>query len=120
MLFNIRVSYRIGRRHRRRGLFRVNYSVLFDSRIYIDATIRSLDFSYKIYHVQPHTENELNTIRTLVGNDNADMEVDILFHSRDLDTPTEVMVRPDMQDHFELFLSAHDIDYEVAINDLKQ
>lgn len=48
------------------------------------------------------------------------MEVDILFHSQDMNMPTEIMVRPEMQSHFESFLHEHDLEYEVAIDDLKQ
>lgn len=77
--------------------------------------------SYKIYRVQPDTDKQSKMLENLMdADDGAGLEVDVLFHSRDLDTPTEVMVKPEMQYHFESFLDEHDIDYDVTVDDLKR
>lgn len=75
---------------------------------------------YKIYQIFPRDDDQSEIINELLDTFNASLEVDVLFHSRDLDEPIEVMVKPAVQAEFESFLHDHDIEFRVTIDDLRR
>lgn len=70
---------------------------------------------YKVYQVQPATEEQVKVIKQLETQDDLDFWSDL----RHIDEPVHIMVPPAKHQEFAAFLQSHEIEFSTMIEDVQ-